>query len=213
MTTFLLIRHGESEANRNSVFAGHYNANLEPRGVEQANSTARYIAGNYKVDKIYASDLNRAYDTACALSELIGIEIIPDENLREISAGKWEGVKFTDIHNMYPDEYELWLNHIGKSTCVDGESVAHLGKRVYDTLTKIAEENDGKTIAVATHATPIRAMQSIVETGSVDDMENIPWVSNASVSVFEFDGASWRILSLSVDEHLGDLRTTLPKNV
>ena len=55
-------------------------------------------------------------------------------------------------------------------------------------------------------------MQSLVETGGLDEMENIPWVSNASVNIFEYDG-NWKIVSLSLDSHLAELKTVLPKNV
>ena len=52
MTTLILIRHGESEANRNNVFAGHINPDLQNKGLKQAERTAKYITENYKVDKI-----------------------------------------------------------------------------------------------------------------------------------------------------------------
>ena len=63
MTTLLLIRHGQSEANKLGVFAGHFDAPLLPLGIEQAKKTAAYIAENYKVDKVYASDLKRDVHT------------------------------------------------------------------------------------------------------------------------------------------------------
>lgn len=212
MTKLILIRHGESEANAEGVFAGQINPDLEQKGLDQASLTAKYVADNYKVDKIYSSDLQRAYKTALCLADITGLEVEKNQNLREIFAGDWEGLTFDQLQEKYPEEYGVWLNHIGKARCTGGESVAELGNRVMDALTKIAQSNAGKTVAVATHATPIRAMQSLVETGGLDEMENIPWVSNASVSVFEYDG-EWKIVSLSVDSHLAELKTVLPKNV
>jgi bisphosphoglycerate-dependent phosphoglycerate mutase len=47
VTTLLLVRHGESEANRNEIFAGHFDADLENRGLMQAQKTAEYIKENY----------------------------------------------------------------------------------------------------------------------------------------------------------------------
>ena len=80
-------------------------------------------------------------------------------------------------------------------------------------LTKIAEKNNGKTVVVATHATPIRVAQSIVQTGGLDEMKNIPWVSNASVTVFEYENKSFKAVKISEDAHLSELRTALPDNV
>ena len=52
MTTLLLVRHGESEANRSGIFAGNLDADLQDRGLVQAKRSAEYIAENYKVDAV-----------------------------------------------------------------------------------------------------------------------------------------------------------------
>lgn len=212
MTTLLLIRHGESEANHQRIFAGQINPDLQPDGLLQAELTAKYIAGKYKVDKVYASDLIRAYKTGKALAELLGMEVVPDKKLREINAGEWEGKHFSDLPNLYPEDFYVWLHDMGHAHPTGGESVRELGDRIMAELTKIAEENDGKTVAVATHATPIRAVQSILETGSVDAMSKISYVSNASVTELGYDG-EWKLVSVGTDEHLGAMRTALPSNV
>lgn len=213
MTTLILVRHGESTANRQRIFAGHYDAELQDRGLEQAKKTAEYLVKNYKIDKVYASDLKRAYVTGKCTADLADVEIVPDKSLREIRAGKWDGMKFDDIITTYPDDYGVWMNDIGKARATDGESVAELCERVMQKLTEIAMKNDGKTVVVATHATPIRVIQSTVQTGGLDEMKNIPWVSNASVSVLEYDNGKWEFKLISEDEHLGELRTSLPKSV
>ncbi len=213
MTTLLLIRHGESRANREKVFAGNFDAALQDTGIAQAKITAKYISENYKVDKIYASDLRRAYDTATPLAEILKLEIIKSKEMREIQAGAWEGVKFTEIAANYPEEYGIWIKHIGHARCTDGESTEELGQRVMAELKRIAEENDGKTVAIATHATPIRVSQCLITHGSLEEMENIPWVSNASVTVYEYDMGKWSIKDVSLDAHLAENKTVLPPNV
>lgn len=213
MTTLLLIRHGESEANRNRVFGGQINPDLQEKGVKQAELTAKFIAENYKVDKIYSSDLKRAYKTAEALSKLLNIEIKKEKRFREIYAGKWEGVKFDDLKTTYPDEYNVWLTDIGNAVCTEGEAVKELGARFFDALTEIAKENDGKTLVITTHATPIRVMISLIETGGLSEMKNIPWVTNASVTEITYNNGEWMMIKASMDEHLESLKTNLPANV
>lgn len=215
MTTLILVRHGESEANRQSIFAGHLDAVLMPKGVEQARITAEYVVQNYKVDKVYASDLKRAYETGKCVSDLLHIDIIPEKDLREIDAGSWNGESFEVLltDSRFADDYHVWMTDIGKSRCTDGESVKELSERVMNCLNRIADENDGKTVAVATHATPIRIFQTLVQTGTLSQMKNIPWVSNASVTVAEYENGNWILKLVSEDSHLGQARTDLPKNV
>lgn len=212
MTKLLLIRHGESEANNNGFFAGQYDVPLMPKGIEQAEKTAKYIVERYAPTKIYASDLKRAYCTAVPISKLIGVDIITNQGIREIYAGKWQQMFFDELEKKFSDEYTVWLNDIGNACCNDGESVKELSERVMTTLTAIAEENHGETIAVATHATPIRAAQAIIQYGDVKYMKNVPWVSNGSVTVIEYNG-DWKCLSVSEDDHLGANKTVFPANV
>ena len=213
MTTVILIRHGESEANREDIFAGHLNVDLMPKGVEQAQKTAQYIVENYTVDKIYASDLKRAYKTGKTLADKLGMEIIVDKRFREIDAGEWDGIKFNELGDKYAEEFRIWRDDIANAKCTGGESVEDLRKRVFGAATEVAENNDGKTVVIATHATPIRVMQTYVQMGSLEKMNDIPWVSNASVSVFEYDNGKWTCKAVSMDKHLGDLVTALPSNV
>ncbi len=213
MTKILLVRHGESQANRLRVFAGSYDIDLEERGVQQAEKTARYIAEHFQVDAIYSSDLIRAYKTAEAIAQEVKLPITAVRELREISAGAWEAVPYGEIGDKFGDDFYIWQNDIGKARCTGGESAKELGDRVMAAITKIAEENDNKTVVIATHATPIRAMECMIETGSVEEMKNYSWVSNASVSILEYENRKWKIAQMGIDGHLADLRTVLPTTV
>ncbi len=213
MTTIILIRHGESEANRRNIFAGHIDPDLEANGLLQAKLTAKYIADNYQVDAIYASDLTRAYKTALCLGELLGMSVAKEKGMREIHAGAWEGINFKDLVEKYPEEFGVWMQDLAKAKCPDGETVVELGNRIFDTLTGIAEKENGKTVVVATHATPIRAMHSIVQTGGIQGMTSIPWASNASLTVFTYEKGKWELVEASIDGHLSEIKTALPDNV
>lgn len=213
MTKILVIRHGESQANLEKCFAGHTDTPLSEKGHIQAEKTAEFVTGNYKVDKVYSSDLQRAYNTALPIAEKLGLEIEKDTNLREIFAGEWEEIPFADMPVKYPKECEIWLSDIGNATCPAGESVAEVQKRAGDALLKIAKENDGKTVVVATHATVVRALYCLYENVSADEMKNVPWVSNASVTEILFENGNFKVLKAGIDEHLKELKTSLPTNV
>ena len=102
-THFYLIRHGESEANKIDAFAGHSQFNLTEQGRAQAKKAAEYLS-TLPIDVIYSSDLPRAYQTAQATAERLGIDIIKSERLREINAGKWQGLLFAAVKEKYKEE-------------------------------------------------------------------------------------------------------------
>ena len=213
MTRLLLIRHGESTANREEVFSGHYDIDLEEKGKLQAKQTAEYVVRTYQIDKVYASDLKRAYETGKAVADIIGADVVTDTRLREVYGGKWEAVKFLELPQLYPEDYKTWMEDIGNVRCTGGESIKEMAQRVYDAVLEIAKENDGKTIVIATHATPIRALQSMIQTGGTEKMQQIRWVTNASVSELEYVDGCWKYIKIGYDEHLEELCSSLPEDI
>lgn len=212
MTRILLVRHGQSEANLQKVFAGSWDCSLTPLGISQAELTAQYIIGKHSVDRIYSSDLQRAYLTGKTLGDHLGMDVIPMVALREIFAGLWERTSFDQLPIMYPDSYDIWLNDIGNAVCDEGESVAQLQHRVLQGLIGIANDNPDRTVVVVTHGTPIRAIQCFCEGKSLQQMKDVPWVSNASVTELRFENQRLKIDSVSYDAHLGTLTSVLPAN-
>lgn len=212
LTTILLVRHGESTGNRERRFVGHTDADLTEKGVLQAKATAEYIARHYRVDYVYASDLTRAYRTGKAIADACALPIEKDSRLREVYAGIWENMIFDELAEQYTEPFRVWTQEIGVAQCTGGESVKELTQRVLNALTDIAQRHPGKTVAVACHGTPIRAMQCVMSGQPLSQMKDIPWVSNASVTEIVYDQGTWRILSAGYDAHL-PVRTVLPDDV
>ncbi len=212
MTKLILIRHGESLGNMVNRYLGHTNLDLSPTGYRQAELAKDYLK-DIKIDAIYSSDLMRAYNTAKPTADALGIEIIKSQNLREIYAGDWENKTFDELDTQFEEAYYVWKNDIGNSRCTNGESVCELMERIGSELDKIAKETEGKTILIATHATPIRCMMTKWQNLTLNDMKNIKWVKNASLTFAEFVDGHFTITKADFTDHLGDSVTKLPKNV
>ncbi|MBQ2702220.1 MAG: histidine phosphatase family protein, partial [Clostridia bacterium] len=67
-----------------------------------------------------------------------------------------------------------------------------LSERVFQAIERIANENEGKTIVITTHATPIRTICCKMKGLPVEELKNVPWVSNASVSVVTVEKNDWK---------------------
>ena len=210
MKTIIMVRHGESETNVRKVFTGQLDAPLTDAGRQQAKLMAQYLDA-YKVDKIYASSLERAMETARAIALRQNCPVENRDELMEINSGLWQGLTFTEIAEKYPQNYALWKENIGSATPEEGETCAQLYQRVIAFLNMLLASAE-ETVCLVCHATPIRMMESFIRTGSVDGAQEIPWVPNASVTVYQFDG-NFREIERGTCDFLGDLRTNLPKTI
>lgn len=208
-----LIRHGESLGNAERRFLGHTDLSLSELGEKQAHCVKKYFE-NIKLDKIYSSDLIRAQNTVKPLSISKGLEIIPQKNLREIFAGGWENRLYREIEDDFEEDWKAWQRadseNMGPS---GGESAKELLERISGALLKIAQQNDGKTVAVAMHAMGIRVFTNSLYKRSANELYKTPWVANASVTEVYFKDGEFSLKCLNDRSHLGELVTILPPNV
>jgi uncharacterized phosphatase len=77
-----VVRHGETEANRDGIEAGPLDYPLTKKGVKQASFVARALSKT-KVDAVYSSPIYRAVETAEIIARPNGLKVIPMEDLTE----------------------------------------------------------------------------------------------------------------------------------
>ena len=211
MKTILLVRHGQSETNVQKVFTGQLDAPLTPMGIEQAQRMARYVS-QYPVEKVYASSLQRAVDTAAPICRLLNCPLEVSADFWEINAGAWQGLSFEQVAQRYPDSYALWRESFGKAQPNGGESVAQVYERAVRAFLYIVENTPETCVCIVTHAIPIRMIQSFIHYGSVESAAQMPWVPNASVTVYDYDG-TYHLRQQGISDFLEEMQTNLPKTI
>ena len=91
MTTFYLIRHGETQANKAGILQGQLDVPLSESGRRQARAVAEALSG-VRLDAVYSSDLSRARETAEAIVEGRTCPLVLDRRLRELDMGAISGL-------------------------------------------------------------------------------------------------------------------------
>lgn len=208
-----LIRHGESLGNKTHTYLGHTDLDLSEKGYIQAELACKYILNNLKIDKIYSSDLIRAYNTVLPVAKELNLDIIADKDLREINAGFWENKKYDYLIENFRETYNLWLTDIGNAKCDGGESVKDLQNRFMKKLEEIALANPDKNVLIGTHATPIRITNCTVSGHDLSEMHNVPWAYNASLTHIEYTDGKFKLIEYGLSSYLGDLANPLSKKV
>ena len=213
MSTHLyLVRHGQSEGNLTHSFLGHTDLPLTEHGRAQAEVASRTLV-TLSPDVIYSSDLLRAYQTAEPTAQKCALPIHTSKNLREIFAGDWEALPFIQLESDFSSDFSVWRTDIGKARPTNGEAVCELYTHIEKELRRIVVENEGKTVMVFLHATPIRVFSALCSGLGFDGMKDLPWATNASVSHFLYEDGEFSLVEYSRDSYLGELSTSLPGNV
>lgn len=157
-----LIRHGQTNWNKEKKIQGICDVPLNEVGIEQAKDRAEYFLKEKIIpDKIYCSNKKRAIKTASILAEKFSLQPIITDDLQEINLGTWQGKKWADIRCEYPKEFEEFEGKDGKYFCkYNGESYDDVSKRVIKKLKEICKKEEGKNnIFIVTHGAVIMTVR------------------------------------------------------
>jgi broad specificity phosphatase PhoE len=179
VTTLLLVRHGETDWNRDGRWQGQSDTHLNDAGREQAARVAGELDG---IDAVYSSDLARARETAEIVTERLGLEIELDERLRERSFGAWEGKTGPQIEAEFADAHARWLAGEGPGAD-DAEPFAAFARRVRSFLDDVLTRHPDETVLVVAHGGSIRVIHALASgLDYVRDHRSIPAVPNCAVA-------------------------------
>jgi probable phosphoglycerate mutase len=180
VTTLLLVRHGETDWNRDGRWQGHSDTQLNDAGRAQARRVASELGD---VDVIYSSDLARARETADIIAAQLGdLEVNVDSRLRERSFGAWEGRTGPEIEADFAEQHARWRAGDGAGAD-DAEAFEAFGDRVRDFLEDVLARHPGETVLVVAHGGPIRVIHAVASgLDYVRDHRSIPGVPNCAVA-------------------------------
>jgi broad specificity phosphatase PhoE len=181
VTTLLLVRHGETDWNREGRWQGHSDTHLNETGREQARRIAAELDG---VDVIYSSDLARAHETAEIIAGDLGLPVRVDARLRERSFGAWEGLTAEQIEAGFREEHLRWLAREGAGAD-DAEPFEAFGARVRSFLADVLDAHPDQTVLLVAHGGSIRVIHAFASgLDYVRDHRSIPGVANCAVAKY-----------------------------
>jgi broad specificity phosphatase PhoE len=179
----LLIRHAESEGNRDQVFTATPLVPLTPRGRLQAHTAASWMAARYSPVRVVTSPYQRARETASIIAEVLQLPTMVEQDLRERDYGRLAGLAYATPRPGYDRErYWTWRPD-------EGETLEEVLERVGAALDRIAAAAANQDVIVVSHGAVMMAAYRHV-TGSWPPAGRV--VRNAGIVVVEHGGGSWR---------------------
>ncbi len=165
-TNLVLVRHGETDWNRDNRFQGHADPPLNDTGRAQARALADEL-GEEQFAALYASPLRRAHETARIVASSLALQLIADPCLKEVDVGSWSGLTRTEIEARDPEGFARWLEY--GHGWDDGETYDELGARVVAGLLSIGARHPDAAVLAVTHGGPIRSALAASDRVPFDD--------------------------------------------
>ena len=167
-TRFDILRHGEPDGE--DCFRGSgIDHPLTKHGWQQMQAA---INKNTKWDLIISSPLSRCLDFAQKLATQLKLELLIDDDFKEIGFGTWEGRTKEDIRFNDSDAYKNFRLDPVKNRPAGAEPLEKFSNRVWHKLEKLSIDHNGKRILVITHAGVIRVITSKTMGLALNDVYN-----------------------------------------
>jgi broad specificity phosphatase PhoE len=207
MGQILLLRHGETDWNRTDRIQGWRDISLNDRGRQQARVTAQFLADYPDLDRVVASDLSRAAETAetvVSAPAFEGLDIEYDACWRERDFGIYEGHRGDRFFEENP-EFAVIDGHEDAKRNVpeDGESYVQFRERVIDGLSELRTTD--QTVLLVTHSGVIRTVIAAIEDIGIDRALLEYDIDNGSITEV-VAGDDLRLDAVNRADHLSPLQ-------
>jgi probable phosphoglycerate mutase len=191
-TKLIIVRHAEAVGNAIREFHGWTDSNITEKGHVQAAQVAERLK-SVPIDVIYSSPLKRTMETAKYISKVKGLPIIQRDDLKEINGGLWEGMTWTDLVKVYPEEYTVWEEKPHAHQMPEGESMKGLQQRLINAFSDIIKKEEGKNVCIVTHGTALRTLMCWFLDCGLEDIVKIPWCDNTAVTTVTFENGRFTV--------------------
>lgn len=204
ITRICLVRHGETEWNAERRIQGQIDIGLNATGVAQAEAAGRWLK-NAGITALYSSDLKRAWTTAAAIGQAIGLTPQPTPEMRERRYGIFQGLTYVEAQAKYPDGYAAFEGRNADYAFENGESLAEMFARVTGKLKEIAAAHVGEKVVVVLHGGVLDIINRFVR-GNPLEMPRDFLIPNAGINwistVNGEKGQKWQLDSWGETGHL-----------
>lgn len=191
MTTFYLVRHGETGAKQ--INGRRPGVHLNAEGHAQAQKMAERFT-NRPIAAVYSSPLERTMDTAHYLSHRLSLPIQTADAITEIDFGEWTGKTLEDLAD---DPRWRRFNSFRSGTRIPGgETMLEVQQRVVKWMDAIRGQHAGKSVIAVSHGDPIRCAVMFYAGMHIDMCDRID-VGLTSISVVSVDDNRARILTIN----------------
>ena len=189
----VLWRHGQTDWNIANRFQGSTDIPLNETGQSQVIRAGKLLTG-LAPTQIIASDLSRAFNTAKALADLVGLEIKKDKRLRETDGGNWEGK--TGEQNRAEDftNFVRWIDGDDIPAGGIGERRIEVMNRGVAAIKDALESKTNQTLVVATHGGTARCIIGGLLNLPATNFTSIGGLSNACWSILESSPRGWHLV-------------------
>lgn len=158
MKTFVdLIRHGETQSNKENRFRGDLDLQLNEKGLAQAQKLAQGLR-NMNYAALYSSPLERAVKTLEPLAQLLHLDVVTDQRINNLALPLWQGKTYDQVQQQWPEQFQLWQRSPELLDLGGNEKLTDVGNRSFQCLCDLVARHQGTHFVLCSHQSVLKPL-------------------------------------------------------
>ncbi|UCD57092.1 MAG: histidine phosphatase family protein [Candidatus Hydrogenedentota bacterium] len=187
VTTVYLIRHGQTDWNKDKIFRGRADVPLNEHGRKEAGALSAHLE-HVRPSACYSSPLGRALETAEIVARPHSLHVRVDDGIIDIDYGEWQGLPDSEVGHRFAEMYQRWHETPQRVRFPGGESLAMVRRRALASLDRIRSAHPDVTVFVVAH----RVVTKVMMCAALG-------LSNAAFWKIRQDNCAFNVIELSED--------------
>lgn len=201
-TVICFVRHGTTPTTGKVLPGRAKGLHLAAKGIEEADLAGQRLASLGSVAAIYSSPLERARETAGAVSTHVGLPVSIERGLLECDFGLWTGKTLASLSKL--PEWRTVQSHPSGFRFPGGESFVEMQGRIAKAIERLRARHPGELIVAVSHADPIKVAVTDALGVPLDLMQRTV-ISPCSVTVVAYGIAAPTVLAVNSTGDLAHL--------
>ena len=208
MLYLYIVRHGETEWNKEGRMQGRLNSNLTPMGKKYATRLGERLKDT-EFAHIISSPSGRALETVQLIKGNRDIPIMTDERIMEMNLGSWQGMRQDELKKKFPNEFEQFINKPDDHQIEGAESLTEMSNRATEFLTGLKKSRDNGNLLVVTHGRFISALYAVFKGVELKDIWAGPTVQGTSLTIVKLNQEQYEVLLEADMSHVHGAETII----
>ena len=150
MAKLILVRHGETDWNKQNRVQGTLDIPLNNTGKEEAQRISGELS-KFKIDTICSRSASCGFSTACEIAIPHKLKVRKMDEFNELNHGVWQGLLLKHVKKRYKKQYNMWKASPSSCRPPKGESIRDASDRAVSAIRKIIDKHEGKNICIVSH--------------------------------------------------------------
>lgn len=169
MGKLILVRHGQTNWDKENRLQGSLDIPLNGEGREEAEKIALELS-EVKIDAVYSSPTSSSFSTAKMIADKQKLKVKKVRQLTEFNQGVWQGLLLSDIKKRYKKQYNNWKASPASAHPPQGESAREAYDRAVSAMHKIIDKNKGRSVCIVSGGILLSTLRCYLKNMDVDNM-------------------------------------------